>query len=273
LQAFADKFAAAGFSRGALYPCYGLAEATLIVSGGRRGDGVRSRVFGSRELRLNQAVPAQTGQRLVSCGVARAEHRLVIADPETGNALPSGRVGEIQVAGPSIARGYWNNAEATRRTFVERAGGVFLRTGDLGFLHEGELFVTGREKDMIILRGQNLYPQDIERAVEADNAVVRSGRVVAFALEVAGEEGIAIAAEVSPRLQKLIEPPSVCREIAERVAQHFGEPPKLVLLLKPGAVPLTSSGKLQRSACKRGWLDRVFEVIAAHGPGAEDAAE
>ena len=275
LQAFADRFAALGFSRRALYPCYGLAEATLIVTGGRRGDGVKSAVFSSRELRQHRAVPASggAGQRLVGCGVARSQHGVRIVDPDTGRALAPGQVGEIQVAGPSVARGYWNNPEATRNTFAERAGGVFLRTGDLGFLHDGELFVTGRAKDMIIVRGQNLYPQDIERAVEADNAVVRSGRVVAFALEIAGEEGIALAAEVNARVQKLIEPAGVCREIAELVAQHCGEPPKLVLLLKPGSVPLTSSGKLQRSACRRAWLERRFEVLAAHGPGAEPAAE
>jgi acyl-CoA synthetase (AMP-forming)/AMP-acid ligase II len=267
LHAFVDKFASKGFSERALYPCYGLAEATLIVTGGARGQGVVSTSFSSAALRANQVVPGAGPGSLVSCGVPRAGHRVVIADAETSEPLAPGQVGEITASGPSIARGYWQNPEASASTFVERADGVFLRTGDLGFLHDGNLYVTGRRKDLIIVRGQNLYPQDLERAIEEQNEVVRKGRVVAFGYELAGEECIGIAAEVSPRLQKLIDPPAVCAAISALVAQQFGEPPRAVLLLQPGAVPITSSGKLQRSACCRGFLEQTLALFHAEIAG------
>lgn len=268
LRAFADKFAAVGFERRALYPCYGLAEATLIVSGGERGGGVRDAAFEPNALRAHRAVLDSAGQKLVSCGVARLTQHVVIVDVESGAVLPEGSVGEIQVAGPSIARGYWEKPEVTAQTFVERGGEHFLRTGDLGFLAGGELFVTGRCKDLIIVRGQNLYPHDIERAIESENTIVRAGRVVAFACEHGGQEGVAVAAEINPRMLKLVVAPNVCRELVEVVARNFGESPLVVLLLKPGSVPITSSGKLQRSLCKQQWLAGELTVIASHGPAA-----
>ncbi|HTU61345.1 MAG TPA: non-ribosomal peptide synthetase, partial [Polyangiales bacterium] len=216
-----------------------------------------------QELAQGRAVPASVGQALVGCGRARPGHEIEIVDVESGGQRAVGIVGEIQVSGPSVALGYWQNPEATQQTFVRRGGRVFLRTGDLGFVHDGELFVTGRQKDLIIVRGQNLYPQDIERGVEEQVKVLRQGRVVAFGLERAEQEGIVIAAEVSPRMRKLIDPPSVRRAISELVAQSFGEPPIEVLLLEPGAVPTTSSGKLQRSACKGAWLAGELALLSA----------
>jgi len=268
LRAFADKFAPSGFDASALYSCYGLAESTLIVSGSERGSGIRSRVFSDAELRRLRAVPAEQGSRLVSCGELRIGYDLTIADPQTGEDLPEGSVGEIQVSGPSVAHGYWANPEASARSFIERDGATFLRTGDLGFVLDGELYITGRHKDLIIVRGQNLYPQDIEHSVEAENPVIRRGRAVAFELDHAGEPGIAVVAEVNPRMKKLIEPLAVCREMAEVIAQTYGESPNLVLLLEPGEVRLTSSGKVRRSACKQAWLDGELAVVAAYGPAA-----
>ncbi|MET0287432.1 MAG: fatty acyl-AMP ligase [Polyangiales bacterium] len=262
LHAFADKYTASGFDARALYPCYGLAEATLLVTGGERGDGLRTRRFDAAALKANRAQEAADGQGAVSCGVVRAQHQVVIADVETGAGLPEGSVGEITVAGPSVAHGYWRNEEASAHAFADRV----LKTGDLGFLHQGELFVTGRKKDMIIVRGMNLYPQDIERAIEDENEAVRKGRVIAFGLEHAGEEGIAVVAEVSPRVQKLIDPAAVCAAVSELVARQHGEPAALVALVQPGSVPITSSGKLQRAACKARWLARELDVFALAGP-------
>jgi len=272
LRAFADKFAANGFDSKALYPCYGLAESTLIVSGGERGTSISTQVFCGSELRQHRAIPAVEGETLVSCGKPHISYDLVIADPETGESLPEGRIGEIQVSGPSVSLGYWENPPATQQTFVEREGSTFLRTGDLGFLFHGDLYVTGRRKDLIIVRGQNLYPQDIERSVEAENPVIRSGRVVAFEIEFAGVSGIAVIAEVNPRMKKLIEPLNVCEEITLVVAHTYGESPNLVLLLEPGEVQLTSSGKLRRSACKQAWLESRLNVLAAYGPAAISGA-
>jgi acyl-CoA synthetase (AMP-forming)/AMP-acid ligase II len=267
LQAFADKFAVAGFERAALHPCYGLAEATLLVSGGRGGAGVMAVGFDAPALADNRVVPNESGQQLVGCGMSQAGHDVCIADPQSGAPLAPGHVGEIQVSGPSVALGYWQNAAATAQTFVERAGRIYLRTGDLGFHHSGELFITGRYKDLIIIRGQNLYPQDIERSVEERIEVVRKGRSVVFSLEVSGEECIAVAAEVSPRVQKLIDPEAVCGAIRECVAEAHGEAPRVVLLLNPGAVPITSSGKLQRSACRIAWQKGRLDAFAVYESG------
>jgi acyl-CoA synthetase (AMP-forming)/AMP-acid ligase II len=276
LSGFADKFAARGFQASALYPCYGLAESTLLVTGGKRGGGVRSFGFDARALREDRVLPAEDGRRLVACGEAQPEHEVVICNADSDEVLGEDAVGEIRVAGPSVARGYWNNPAATGDAFLLRKRRTWLRTGDLGFLHQGELIVTGRHKDLIIVRGHNLYPQDIERSVEEQSEVVRKGRTVAFGIEIGGEESIAVAAEVSPRVQKLIDPQALCLIISESVALAYGEPARLVLLTNPGAVPVTSSGKLMRAACRTAWEKRqldtfaVYEQPARRAPGSDD---
>jgi len=267
LRAFADKFAPAGFSAQALYPCYGLAEATLLVTGGRRGTGAHVQCFDARALGENQVKPRADGSPLVASGQTQPEHQLLIVDPETREPLEPGRIGEIFVRGPSVALGYWQNAEATAHAFVRRGERTFLATGDLGFEHDGQLFVTGRHKDLIIVRGQNLYPQDIERSVEDHVPVVRKGRTAAFSIEIEGEERIAVAAEISTRVQKMIEPQVVCRAISERLAETHGEAARLVLLLQQGNMPVTSSGKLQRSACRTAWQQRRLDTIAVYEAG------
>ncbi|XXX99931.1 non-ribosomal peptide synthase/polyketide synthase [Sorangium sp. So ce204] len=267
LRAFSERFAGVGFDARALYPCYGLAEATLIVAGVRRGDGVTSTSFDARGLAKDVAIPADGEREIVACGKAQSLHEIVIVEPDTGRALEPGRIGEIQVSGPSVAHGYWQNADATQRTFTSREGRVYLRTGDLGFQHEGSLFITGRLKDLIIVRGHNLYPQDLERTVEDQVEVVRAGRVAAFSVEVDGQEGIGIAAEVSRRAQKLIQPEAVCRAINEAVAQEHGEAVSVVLLLNPGSLPITSSGKLRRAACRAGWEKSSLDAFAVYERG------
>lgn len=263
LQAFASKFAPAGFAPAALYPCYGLAEATLIVTGGRRGSGLQVSRFEPAALAEGRAVAADSGRPLVGCGAAPPEHEVRVFCPSTGERAASGQIGEIWASGPSVAQGYWQNPEATERTFPEHEGKRWLRTGDLGFQHEGALFVTGREKDLIIVRGQNLYPQDLERSVEEGVPVLRKGRTAAFAIEVEGREGIAVAAEVSPRAQQLIEPAAVCRAVSEVIARTHGESASLVLLLRAGTLPITSSGKLQRSATRAAWRAGTLDIVGS----------
>ncbi len=164
LERFARAFAPCGFRRQSFYPCYGLAEATLIASGGPAFAGAVERVFEARALDSHQAVLAVEGKRLVGNGQCLTGQRLAIVDPETSISCPPGVVGEVWVAGPSVAQGYWNRPEETGATFGARlpgGGGPYLRTGDLGFLDGGELFITGRLKDLIIIRGRNHYPQDV----------------------------------------------------------------------------------------------------------------
>uniref|UniRef100_UPI002ABD93A9 non-ribosomal peptide synthetase n=1 Tax=Paraburkholderia sp. J12 TaxID=2805432 RepID=UPI002ABD93A9 len=266
-EAFVERFVPARFDAGALYPCYGLAETTLFVTGGTRGGGLVTEAFSEAGLRAARAVPEAEGVRLVQCGRHAAAHDVRIVDPDTRATLPEGRSGEIWVSGPSVALGYWQNAAATADAFVEDHGARWLRTGDLGFQHDGGLYVVGRRKDMIIVRGQNLYPQDIERVVEAEVEVVRKGRVAAFGVELDGREGIGIALEVSRSTQKLVPPQALVDALNEAVGMACGEPLAVAVLLNPGALPKTSSGKLQRSATAQRWKSRELDAYAIHEGG------
>ncbi|RRV07264.1 amino acid adenylation domain-containing protein [Pseudomonas sp. v388] len=249
LDNFAEKFASCGFTPDSFFASYGLAEATLFVAGGRRGKGIPSLRLDEQALARNVAEPGD-GNPVMSCGTAQPGHGVLIADPQSLDLLGENLIGEVWACGPSIAHGYWRNPEATARTFVEHAGRTWLRTGDLGFQRHGELYITGRLKDMLIVRGHNLYPQDIEKVVERDIDAVRKGRVAAFAVAQDGGEGIGIAAEVSRSVQKILPAGGLINAIRQAVAEAFQEAPSVVVLLNPGALPKTSSGKLQRSACR-----------------------
>ncbi|MET0497199.1 MAG: non-ribosomal peptide synthase/polyketide synthase [Steroidobacteraceae bacterium] len=267
LLAFAKRFEPCGFDAKAIYPCYGLAEATLFVTGVARGCGAVANRFSSAALADGEALLDADGTTLVACGAAPAHHRVTIIDPTTGATLPSQRVGEIQVSGPSVSDGYWQLDDETAATFVERDGKRWLRTGDLGFMHERQLYVTGRRKDLIIVRGQNIYPQDIERAIEVQVEAVRKGRVAAFAVETVDGEGVGVAVEVSRGLQKLIPVDRLVDELSAVVNEICLQPVAVVVLLNPGALPRTSSGKVQRSACRDGWLGKTLDAYAIHEAG------
>jgi amino acid adenylation domain-containing protein/non-ribosomal peptide synthase protein (TIGR01720 family) len=273
LGTFAAKFAPSGLNSKALYPCYGLAEATLLVTGGKPGTGFIARSFDSAALAENRAIPAEEGTCLVACGEVQDGHRIAIVDAAGADLLKPGSVGEIWLSGPSVTHGYWNRPDATHETFVRREGAIWLRTGDLGFREEGGLYVAGRIKDLILVRGQNLYPQDIEQTVEEQVELVRKGRVAAFAIDIGDRESIGVAAEVSRTVRKLVSPESLCQAIHEAIAEAFQEAPGLVLLLEPGALPKTSSGKLQRSACRNGWRNGTLASYAAYQNGRLIGAE
>ncbi|BEP60726.1 hypothetical protein GmRootV213_12800 [Variovorax sp. V213] len=265
---FIARFAAAGFDPRAAYPCYGLAEGTLFVTGGMRGDGMTARTFSTDGLARGTGTPADEGTMLVGCGVAAPGHLVEIVDVESLLPAAPGKIGEIWTSGPSICLGYWGKERETRETFVLRDGRRWLRTGDLGFMHEGQLYVTGRIKDLIIVRGHNIYPQDIERLIEAEVDAVRKSRVAVFAVQGAGGEGIGVAAEVSRSMQKLVPPEVLVDALGAAVSEVFGEPLSVVLLLNPGGLPKTTSGKLQRSACRAGWIDGTADAYAVYQHGA-----
>jgi amino acid adenylation domain-containing protein len=264
---FIERFAPAGFGPDAVYACYGLAEATLFVTGGRRGAGLVARTFSADALARGEGVESTQGAMLVSCGAAPDGHDVRITDPDSLAALGAGRVGEIWASGPSICAGYWGKERETRETFAMHEGQRWLRTGDLGFMHDGQLYVTGRIKDLIIVRGHNIYPQDIERTVEAEIEAVRKGRVAAFAVSGPDGEGIGVAAEVSRSMQKLVPPHLLVDALGAAVSEVFGEAPSAVVLLNPGALPKTSSGKLQRQACRAGLAVRSLDAYAIHEHG------
>ncbi|MNM18766.1 Linear gramicidin synthase subunit B [compost metagenome] len=261
LQAFAEKFVDCGFSAQSFFASYGLAEATLFVSGSHRGQGIAALTLDAAALARNSAEPGVDSVQM-SCGRSQPEHAVQIVDPQQLNVLSDNQVGEIWACGPSIAKGYWRNPEATAKTFVEQGGQTWLRTGDLGFMREGELFVTGRLKDMLIVRGHNLYPQDLEKTLEREVEVLRKGRVAVFAVDDLGEEGIGIAVEISRNVQKIITPASLIKTLRQVIADACQQAPAVVLLLNPGALPKTSSGKLQRSACRLRLHDGSLDCYA-----------
>ncbi|WP_019906455.1 non-ribosomal peptide synthetase [Methylobacterium sp. 77] len=269
---FAAHVAPAGFDIRALRPSYGLAEATLFLTAGERGEGMRSLDLDPAILAEGRAAAAAAGTRLVDCGFAQPDHPLHIAGPD-GASLPEGQIGEVVVSGPSLAQGYWRNPEATAAAFVERHGVRSLRTGDLGFLLRGRLFLVGREKDLIILRGQNVYPQDVERVVERNVDILRQGRIAAFSIDRDGSEGIGVAVEISRTVQKLAAPEALAALVSEAVADAFLETARVVVLLNPGGLPRTSSGKIQRGAARRGWEAGTLDAYAVVEDGRRVDAE
>ncbi|WP_347907944.1 non-ribosomal peptide synthetase [Pseudomonas grandcourensis] len=271
LERFAGKFATCGFTADSFMASYGLAEATLFVAGTARGQGIGNLRVDDQALAQNR-VEAGEGCPIMSCGISQPAHAVLIIDPVSLNEQADNVVGEVWASGPSIASGYWRNPEASAKTFVRHAGKTWLRTGDLGFLRNGELFITGRLKDMLIVRGHNLYPQDIEQTVEREVEVVRKGRVAAFAVTVDGQEGIGIAAEISRSVQKILPPESLIKAIRQAVAEAYQEAPSVVVLLNPGALPKTSSGKLQRSACRSRLADSSLDSYAMFPSAATESA-
>jgi amino acid adenylation domain-containing protein len=269
LDRFVAVFAPQGFRREAFYPCYGLAEATLFVTGGRREEPPVVRSFDAAELELHRVVET-TGEKerkLVGCGRTRAGLELAIVDPETRERCASGRVGEIWLRGATVAAGYWRLEEETAATFAARLAdgeGPFLRIGDLGFV-DGELFVTGRLKDLIILRGRNVYPQDVERAAEASHPALRLGGSAAFPVEVDGEERLVVAAEIERG--RFAEADAAMAAIALAVTEETEARPHEVVLLRPGSLPKTTSGKVQRRACRAAWQEDGLAVVARSGGG------
>jgi acyl-CoA synthetase (AMP-forming)/AMP-acid ligase II len=257
---FTAAFAGSGFRPEAMYPCFGLAEATLYVTGEPPLQGPVVRSFDVRALeREGRAVPSSGAgsRRLVSSGRTWRAQRLAIADPAAGHRLPDGEVGEIWISGPNVARGYWNRPAVTAQTFAARlpdGDGPFLRTGDLGFLLDGELFVTGRIKDLIVVRGRNHYPQDLERTAEESHAGARAGCGVAFAIEEDGEERVVIVQEVERDLAAH-ELERVARAIRHAVTAAHDLSPSAVVLIPAGEIPKTSSGKIQRGLTRRRYQD------------------
>ncbi|ANW03877.1 non-ribosomal peptide synthetase [Bradyrhizobium icense] len=259
LRRFGERFKRAGFKRCALTACYGLAEATLLVTAGEFTTETVSHTLDTAALAAGRVAAADQGTDLVACGRTVANHVTRIMRIDGSAAAPADAVGEIWVAGPSVAQGYWNNPEATQKAFVERDGARWLRTGDIGFIQDGTLIVTGRLKDLLIVRGQNVYPTDVEQAVEAEVESVRSGRVAAFAVEIDGRESIGVAAEFSRAVLKRSDPEALAQGIGEAVLRQAQEYPAVIVLLNPQAMPLTTSGKLQRSACAAGWASNTLD--------------
>ena len=287
MKRFAETFASCGFRPSAFHPCYGLAEATLLVSGASLRDEMfrRIHVAGLEQNRVVEASEQHQNMRtLVSSGHAMLDTKIVIVHPESLTACAPHEVGEIWVSGPSVTQGYWNRPEETEltcRAYLKDTGeGPYLRTGDLGFIRDGELFVTGRLKDLIIISGRKLYPHDIELTVERSHPALRPACCAAFSVEGSSEEQLIIAAEIEPRYKPAVpnapdgearahpngrlplDVKAVVRAIRRAVAEEHDVRVHTVVLLRAGRVPKTTSGKVQRHACQAAFLKGTLERFA-----------
>ncbi|NBC43821.1 amino acid adenylation domain-containing protein, partial [Corallococcus exiguus] len=273
LDRFAEAFGPCGFRREAFYTCYGLAEGTLIASGATKGHVPVLRTLDRKALELGRAESpsASTEARtLVGCGKSLEDQELRVVHPELREPCPPGVVGEVWVSGQSVARGYWRRPEESEAAFQGRLAdgrGPFLRTGDLGFLDaDGELFVTGRMKDLIILRGRNHYPQDLELTAESSHPALRPGGGAAFAVEVGGQERLVLVQEVDLRRYANLRQQFEAGEVAlgairQRLAEGHEVRPHAVVLIEPGSLSKTSSGKVQRRATRAAYLEGSLRVV------------
>jgi acyl-CoA synthetase (AMP-forming)/AMP-acid ligase II/acyl carrier protein len=279
LDDFAEAFQNCGFRREAFYPCYGMAEATLMISSKLSATSQAVCAIDGVALEQNRVLMAEARtaslRRIVGCGQvgmgqgglepAGLEQKIAIVNPNSLTRCTPNEVGEIWVSGPSLAQGYWKRFEETNRAFraylADEDGLPFLRTGDLGFIYRDELFVTGRLKDLIIIRGRNHYPQDIEWTVQASHPSLRVGHSAAFSIEVDGFERLVIAAEVERQALRRLNAEDIMGAIRQTVSEKHQLQVYAIALLKPGSLPKTSSGKIQRNACRAAFQEQTLAVV------------
>jgi acyl-CoA synthetase (AMP-forming)/AMP-acid ligase II len=272
LDTFHERFGpVTGFNPSSVIPCYGLAEATLFVSGKPESEGVRTEWLDGTALELGEVRRAPDREAagavgVVSCGVIATGHEVVVVDPDSAQPVPAGRIGEIWVSGPNVASGYLNRPELTAKTFGAKLPGrarqTYLRTGDLGFLIDGELFVTGRLKDLIVISGRNLYPQDIEDSVQKSHSALR--RTVAFSVRSTRreEEEVVVVAEFRGTAGEFAAEEGRLRErVTAAVTAEHGVKPGAVHFGPPGVVLMTTSGKIRRNATKAAFVNGSLKAF------------
>jgi acyl-CoA synthetase (AMP-forming)/AMP-acid ligase II/acyl carrier protein len=268
LQHFANAFGNAGFQLRSFYPCYGLAECTLLAAGPNYREEPRILPVNRAALAEHRVAPAcgepdAMIQRLVGCGSPVNGHTIVIVNPETAIEVDDNEVGEILIQGPSLSQGYWNSPQETEQVFgahVEGRIGEFLRTGDLGFFRDGELFVTGRVKDVIIIRGRNHYPQDIEQSAEEAHQAVLPG--AAFALTDESGERLVVVHQIDRQFRGA-DHQQIVQTIRRAIVEQHELDPYAIVLIRQTSLPITSSGKVQRTLCRDQYLAGELKVIHA----------
>lgn len=266
LRKFADMFAPVGFCRDAFAPCYGLAEATLMVSGGPRSQGLSAVRLDRPALARHVVADARSEAHsitLAGCGAAVPDCTIVIVDPSTGDECDPGRVGEILVAGPHVSDGYWGRCDDgdTMRAYLRDGRGPFLRTGDLGFMSDGQLVVAGRLKDLLIIRGRNVYPQDIEHCSGSAHPCLTGHTAVAFAV---GEtdQNVVLIQECDRTT-----PPDVAKSARAAIISIVAATHQLtaadVIIVAAGAIPRTTSGKVRRSFAREIYMRGEYECLSS----------
>ncbi len=268
LRRFTEKFSLCGFKSKAHYPSYGMAETTLLVTGGNADEEAIILNIDAADLQNGKITIRPSGaegsQEMVSSGHSWTDHEVKIVDMKNFKVLEEDTVGEVWVCGSSIAQGYWKNPEKTEEDFhayTAEKEGPYLRTGDLAFEHEGELYICGRAKDLLIIRGKNYYPQDIEMAVSASHEALSQGGTAAFSLEIDEREQLVIVQEIQrTHMRKFNE-----EEVLDAMIETIGVECELqvydILLVRPGQVLKTSSGKIQRQANKQAYIDKTYKVL------------
>lgn len=270
LERFAGLFAVSGFKKEYFYPVYGLAEGTLMASAGDYKAMPAIRHFNTKAIENNKVLPVQPRDHdayiLTACGKSLPGQEILIVNPKTLEPCRDDEVGEVWLSGPSVAQGYWRKVSDTQQNFcaypLNSLNGPYLRTGDLGFLYEGELFITGRLKDMIIIRGVNHYPQDIEDSMAGSNPCLRQGFGAALSVSVHGEERLVLIQEVKRLFAGNLDASEVLADIRKGVSLQHQVQPFAIVLIEPSSFPKTSSGKLQRSVAKRMYQEHSLKVIA-----------
>jgi 8-amino-7-oxononanoate synthase len=270
LRRFAAAFESCGFRKKAYLPCYGLAETTLIASGCNKSSEPTFLKVDAQALKAGRIVLAaedsNDGIELVGNGGTPPDHEILIVDPQKQTPCKSDKIGEIWIAGSSVAQGYWNRPEDSEQIFRARIAGKgkgsFLRSGDLGFVHADQLFVTGRQKDLIIIRGRNHYPQEIERTVERSHEALRPGCGAAFAIDVGEEERLVVVQEVERRYIRKLDAAGVIGAIRQRVSREHEIQAYAVVLIKTASLPMTTSGKIQRHLCREHFIQGTLKVVA-----------
>ncbi|MEE4255703.1 MAG: AMP-binding protein [Bacteroidales bacterium] len=270
LAAFTDRFRKANFKASQFFPVYGMAESVLIVTGGDyKADPVYFTIDAkaSEERQVKPATAGRESRVLTACGYPWLGMEVVIIDPETKKPAPQGFIGEVWARGPSVARGYWNDKERTNYTFrayIEGTGdGPWLRTGDLGFIHEGQLYISGRIKDLIIIRGSNFFPNDIEHSIEQCHAALRQNASVAFSADINGQERLVVLAEVERTHIRDLDEDGVFEAIRQSIMEEHAIQPYAICLLRTGSAEKTSSGKIRRFAMKQAWQKEELTLVAS----------
>jgi len=271
LMNFTEKFARCGFKSKTHFPSYGMAETTLMVTGGNAKDEANILTINSVDLQNGIITVLEESskdtQEMVSSGHAWLDHEVIIVNPTTLNTMPTDIVGEVWVKGSSVTQGYWKNPDKTKEDFDaytnDSKEGPYLRTGDLGFLHEDELYICGRAKDLLIIRGKNYYPQDIEFVASHSHDSLSIGNAAAFSVDTSGREQLIILQEIKRTHMKKFNREEVLEAIIESIAIDCELQVQDILILRPGQILKTSSGKIQRQGNKKAYLENDFKVLCS----------
>ncbi len=270
MDAFVQRFTSCGLRASALYPCYGLAESTVFTTGGDYTAEPVTVSFDKSELERGRAVTVEPtdpeARDLVGCGFSWRGERLAIVDPETRAIVDEGAIGEIWFSGPSVAQGYWNREEESTEVFrahtADDPDTPYLRTGDVGFMHGGQLYIVSRMADLIVVWGRNIYPDDVELAVQEGSPAFRSGAGAAFAIDRGATEGMVMIQEVY-RTARDIDTNVLLLEARRAITSEFEMAPAAVVLVRDSSLPRTSSGKIQRRRCRELYLSDELKILAA----------